>query len=179
MPERLLPCSTRTLWDELLWTGAPGTFEELSTTHFGFISLSFGVTEVQRMPSSLHCILYSHLDNNNTYAGMLFDFSSAFNTVRPAMLISQTHRSSHQHLPLSLDQGLSNQQTLSMLSQATPTPPVTLNRGVPQGCVLSPFLPSLPTTAGLCTSHQQQWWNRLKRGSTAPGYLVCWKHFAA
>ncbi|TWW53004.1 putative RNA-directed DNA polymerase from transposon X-element [Takifugu flavidus] len=76
---------------------------------------------------ALHSIL-QHLDSPGTYARILFvDFSSAFNTIRPALL----------------------QDKLSQLS----VPASLCSTGSPQGCVLSPLLFSLYTNC--CTSSHQ------------------------
>ncbi|TWW62472.1 putative RNA-directed DNA polymerase from transposon X-element [Takifugu flavidus] len=76
---------------------------------------------------ALHSIL-QHLDSPGTYARILFvDFSSAFNTIRPALL----------------------QDKLSQLS----VPDSLCSTGSPQGCVLSPLLFSLYTNC--CTSSHQ------------------------
>ncbi|KAL2088346.1 hypothetical protein ACEWY4_015245 [Coilia grayii] len=95
--------------------------------------------------TALHCVL-SHLDNKNTYAQMLFvDFSSAFNTVIPSKLITKLE-----------DLGISGPLCNWIMDFLTNRPQhvksghnlsttITLNTGVPQGCVLSPFLYSLFT----------------------------------
>ena len=95
--------------------------------------------------TALHSVL-SHLDNNNTYARMLFiDFSSAFNTVIPSKLISKL-----------TDLGITAPICNWLLDFLTNRPQhvrldhhcsstLTINTGVPQGCVLSPFLYSLFT----------------------------------
>ncbi|TWW62880.1 hypothetical protein D4764_04G0015270, partial [Takifugu flavidus] len=76
---------------------------------------------------ALHSIL-QHLDSPGTYARILFvDFSSGFNTIRPALL----------------------QDKLSQLS----VPASLCSTGSPQGCVLSPLLFSLYTNC--CTSSHQ------------------------
>lgn len=93
--------------------------------------------------------LYSaltHLDSRNSYVRMLFiDFSSAFNTVIPSKLISK-------HSQLGISTSLYN-WTLDFLTNRPQSDKldnlsssiITLNTGVPQGCVLSPLLYSLFT----------------------------------
>ncbi|TWW76323.1 putative RNA-directed DNA polymerase from transposon BS [Takifugu flavidus] len=93
--------------------------------------------------TALHSVL-SHLDNKDTYARMLFiDFSSAFNTVIPSKLITKLR-----------DLGTSTSICNWLLDFLTNRPQhvrldhhcsLTVNTGVPQGCVMSPFLYSLFT----------------------------------
>ncbi|TWW56015.1 putative RNA-directed DNA polymerase from transposon X-element [Takifugu flavidus] len=95
--------------------------------------------------TALHSVL-SHLDNNDTYAPMLFiDFSSVFNTVIPSKLITKLR-----------DLGISTSICNWLLDFLTNipqhvrldhhcSPTLTVNTGVPQGCVMSPFLYSLFT----------------------------------
>ncbi len=95
--------------------------------------------------SALHSAL-THLDRTNTYVRMLFiDFSSAFNTVIPSKLISKL-------IDLGISPSLCN-WTLDFLTNRPQSVRIsnhtssvlTLNTGVPQGCVLSPILYSLFT----------------------------------
>lgn len=88
----------------------------------------------------------SHLENKNTYVRMLFvDYSSAFNTIVPAKLITKLQA-------LGLNKSLCS-WILDFLSDRrqvvrignTISSSLTLNTGAPQGCVLSPLLYSLYT----------------------------------
>ncbi|KAL0200139.1 hypothetical protein M9458_003326, partial [Cirrhinus mrigala] len=93
----------------------------------------------------LHSVL-THLDNTNTYARMLFvDFSSAFNTVLPSKLITKLR-------DLDINTSLCNwimdfltNRPQHVRSGHICSTTVTLNTGVPQGCMLSPFLYSVFT----------------------------------
>ncbi len=93
----------------------------------------------------LHSLL-THLDNNNTYVRMLFvDLSSAFNIVIPSKLTTKLG-------VLGVNNSLCNwimdfltNRPQYVRSGHTCSTTITLNTGVPQGCVLSPFLYSLYT----------------------------------
>uniref|UniRef100_A0A9J8C8P2 Reverse transcriptase domain-containing protein n=2 Tax=Cyprinus carpio carpio TaxID=630221 RepID=A0A9J8C8P2_CYPCA len=95
--------------------------------------------------TALHSAL-THLDSQNTHVRMLFiDFSSAFNTVIPSKLISKLSQ-----LGIStsicnwiLDFLTNRPQSVKLDNLSSST--ITLNTGVPQGCVLSPLLYSLFT----------------------------------
>ncbi|KAI3359381.1 hypothetical protein L3Q82_002885 [Scortum barcoo] len=97
---------------------------------------------------ALHSVL-SHLDNKNTYAARLLfiDFSSAFNTSNSLKTHHKTHRPRHQFPHVQLATGLPDQPTppqhVRLDNHCSST--ITINTGVPQGCVMSPFLYSLLT----------------------------------
>ncbi|TWW53716.1 putative RNA-directed DNA polymerase from transposon BS, partial [Takifugu flavidus] len=102
---------------------------------------------------ALHSIL-QHLDSPGTYARILFvDFSSAFNTIRPALLQDKLSQLS---VPASLCRWithfLTDQRQYVRLGK-TVSDSVTISTGSPQGCVLSPLLFSLYTNC--CTSSHQ------------------------
>ena len=94
-----------------------------------------------------------HLDGNHTYARCLFiDYSSAFNTMQPHILIN---RLAAYNVPARLQlivlDFLTNRhqyvRTASEISSAIP-----INTGAPQGCVLSAFLFIVYTNAlSLCS----------------------------
>ena len=95
--------------------------------------------------TALHSAL-SHLDKSHTYVRMLFiDFSLAFNTIDPSKLITKLR-----DLDIApslrnwiLDFLTNRPQSVRINGHTSST--LTLNTGVPQGCVLSPLLYSLFT----------------------------------
>jgi hypothetical protein len=91
----------------------------------------------------LHTAL-SHLDKINTYMRMLFiDYNSAFNTIVPSQLI-KTRRTLGQNISLCnwiLDFLMGCPQVVRVGNNTTAT--LILNRGAPQGCMLSPLLYSM------------------------------------
>ncbi|XP_057183432.1 secretory carrier-associated membrane protein 2 isoform X1 [Triplophysa rosa] len=98
----------------------------------------------------LHHIL-QHLDRPGIYVRILFvDFSSAFNTIIPDLLLPKLTQLS---VPTSTCQWiinfLSNRQQLLRLGKFKSST-CTISTGAPQGCVLSPQLYSLYTNE--CTS---------------------------
>ncbi|TWW75377.1 putative RNA-directed DNA polymerase from transposon BS [Takifugu flavidus] len=102
---------------------------------------------------ALHSTL-QHLDSPGTYARILFvDFSSAFNTIRPALLQDKLSQLS---VPDSLCRWithfLTDRRQYVRLGK-TVSDSVTISTGSPQGCVLSPLLFSLYTNC--CTSSHQ------------------------
>ena len=102
---------------------------------------------------ALHSIL-QHLDSPGTYARILFvDFSSAFNTILPALLQDKL---SQLNVPDSLCRWithfLTDRRQFVRLGK-TVSDSVSISTGSPQGCVLSPLLFSLYTNC--CTSSHQ------------------------
>ncbi len=98
----------------------------------------------------LHYIL-QHLDKPGTYVRILFlDFSSAFNTIIPNLLLSKLTQLS---VPTSMCQWiisfLTDRQQLVRLGKFSSST-CMISTGAPQGCVLSPLLFSLYTND--CTS---------------------------
>ncbi|TWW72322.1 hypothetical protein D4764_16G0008190 [Takifugu flavidus] len=102
---------------------------------------------------ALHSIL-QHLDSPGTYARILFvDFSSAFNTIRPALLQDKLSQLS---VPDSLCRWITHfltDQGQYVRLGKTVSDSVSISTGSPQGCVLSSLLFSLYTNC--CTSSHQ------------------------
>ncbi len=93
----------------------------------------------------LHYVL-QHLDRPGTYVRILFvDYSSAFNTIIPNLLLPKLTQLS---VPTSVCQWITSfmtdRQQLVRLGKYTSST-CTISTGAPQGCVLSPLLFSLYT----------------------------------
>ena len=101
----------------------------------------------------VHCI-FEHLENKNTCARALFiDFSSAFNTIKPSILIEKLIKLSCSHTIYSfvldfLSNRVQQVKVGNILSNS-----ITINTGSPQGCVLSAFLFTL-YTYDLCAYYE-------------------------
>ncbi len=106
----------------------------------------------------LHYVL-QHLDRSGTYVRILFvDFSSAFNTIIPNLLLPKLTQLS---IPTSICQWinsfLTDRQQLVRLGKLSSTTR-TISTGSPQDCVLSPLLFSLYTNcAHLKTPLSRSW----------------------
>ncbi|KAI5608782.1 hypothetical protein C0J50_6351 [Silurus asotus] len=95
---------------------------------------------------ALHSVL-THLDNKNTYACMLFvDFSSAFNTIIPSKLIAKLVDLGFNTSTCNWIMDFLTNRPQQVRSGAICSNTITLNTGVPHGCVLSPFLYPLFTS---------------------------------
>lgn len=91
--------------------------------------------------------LYSHLDTMKTYVRSLFiDFSSAFNTLIPHLLIKKLNQMNvHPQLVLIIHDFLLNRFQQVKVGPIV-SKPLSISTGVPQGCVLSPVLFSIYTS---------------------------------
>ena len=104
--------------------------------------------------------VFSHLDKpGNAIRLMFYDFSSAFNTIQPHLLVEKMKRMNvpanfiawifnyltfrPQYVRLAISKGSSS----TTISSKT----IVLNTGAPQGTVLSPFLFTLYTADSRCT----------------------------
>ena len=94
--------------------------------------------------------ILQHLDSPGTYARILFvDFSSAFNTIAPALQDKLTQLSVPEPTCRWITDFLSDRKQRVRLGKLV-SEPRTISTGAPQGCVLSPLLFSLYTNN--CTS---------------------------
>ena len=91
--------------------------------------------------------LVTHLDKSNTYARLLFvDFSSAFNTIQPHILIRKLiDMGVNSYLILWLHSFLT-ERTQKVFYQGNVSTELSTNTGAPQGRVLSPILFTLYTS---------------------------------
>ena len=96
--------------------------------------------------------LYSHLEKTsygNSARVMFFDFSSAFNTIQPHILVKKL--SNHNTVPNSmsawiLDYLTNRSQFVKISGSGNMSSVITSNTGAPQGTVLAPFLFTLYTS---------------------------------
>ncbi len=128
------------------------SFEKLVLTHLKDMTVScqFAYRANRSVDNAvnmgLHYVL-QHLDRPGTYVRILFvDFSSAFNTIIPNLLLPKLPQLS---VPTSIchwiNSFLTDRQQLMRLGKYTSSTR-TSSTGAPQGCVLSPLLFSLYTS---------------------------------
>ena len=90
--------------------------------------------------SLLHSI-YQHLERPRTYARVLFvDFSSAFNTLQPHLLIEKLLQMSVNPTVISWIHSFMTNRPQQVRIGDTLSEVLVTNTGAPQGCVLSPVL---------------------------------------
>lgn len=107
-----------------------------------------GVEDATLTLTNLIC---SHLDKANNYVRVLFmDFSSAFNTIQPHILLQRLlDLNVNSHIILWVKNFLSDRPQRVCVN-GTMSTPLSVSTGVPQGCVISPILFSLYTDAIRC-----------------------------
>ena len=100
----------------------------------------------------VHCIS-EHLEYKNTCARALFiDFSSAFNTIKPSILIEKLIKLSCSHKIYSFVLDFLSNRIQQVKVANSFSKPIIINTGSPQGCVLSAFLFTL-YTHDLCAKY--------------------------
>ena len=139
------------------------SFERLVLSHLKAITdplldpLQFAYRANRSVDDAVNMALHytlQHLDSPGTYARILFvDFSSAFNTILPALLQDKL---SQLHVPDSTCKWITDflsdrKQRVKLGKHVSSTQ--SISTGTPQGCVLSPLLFSLYTN-GYTSSHQ-------------------------
>ena len=125
------------------------TFERLVLTHLKAITnhlldpLQFAYRANRSVDDAINMGL-QHLDSPGTYARILFvDFSSAFNTIAPALFQDKLTQLSMPEPTCSwITDFLSDREQRVRLGKLV-SEPRTISTGAPQGCVLSPLLFSL------------------------------------
>ena len=97
-------------------------------------------------------LLYSHLERTkfgNSARVMFFDFSSAFNTIQPHLLVKKLLDI---NVPCGLIQWtldyLTNRSQSVKIGQSSTSNAISSSTGAPQGTVLAPFLFTLYTSDG-------------------------------
>ncbi len=98
--------------------------------------------------------VYTHLDKSNSYVRLLFaDFSSAFNTIQPHLLLSKLCNMgvSSSIIKWIRDFMVHRNQFVSVNGSVSST--ICVSTGAPQGCVLSPILFTLYTNDCFSTSN--------------------------
>ena len=82
-----------------------------------------------------------HLDSPGNFARILFiDFSSAFDSLQKHLLIQKLHLFNIPPHLIHLTHNFLTDRLQAVRVGSTTSPVLTINTGVPQGCVLSPFL---------------------------------------
>ena len=123
--------------------------------------LQFAYTKNRCVEDATLCLIddvLKHLDNRNTKSKSYFskilyiDFSSAFNTIQPHLLMQKLHNMHvHPKLILWINEFLTNRVQYVKFLDCKSSTKVT-DTGAPQGCVLSPLLFTLYTSDCRCSS---------------------------
>jgi len=85
--------------------------------------------------------IYTHLEKPRAYVRILFvDFSSAFNTIQPHLLVKKLTSLDVSHSLIRWISNFLTQRTQYVCVNGTSSSSIMINTGAPQGCVLSPVL---------------------------------------
>ncbi len=139
----LKACVSNICVHEVIWKTGAGPPERYHWTLAGSSSVCLQSKQVCGQCMGLHYVL-QHLDRPGTYVRTLFvDFSSAFNTIIPNLLLPKlTQLSVHTSIYQWINSFLTDRQQLVRLGKLSSTTR-TISTGAPRGCVLSPLLFSL------------------------------------
>lgn len=97
--------------------------------------------------------VYDHLEKPNSYARILFvDFSSAFNTIKPHLLIRKLIDMDVNTAIVKWIADFLTNRTQYVQAKTIHSSTLSTSTGAPQGCVLSPVL--FTTYTNDCTAHQ-------------------------
>ena len=104
------------------------------------------------VPAVIHQV-FTHLETTNSYVRLLFlDFSSASNTIIPQTLVNKLSALGHTPSLCNWIVDFLTDRPQSVRINNLTSSPTILNTGSPQGCVLSPLLFTLLTTAEQTTT---------------------------
>ena len=104
---------------------------------------------------TLNDILRTHLDSANSHSRILFvDFSSAFNTIQPHILMKKLIEMNVNSNIILWIHSFLTERVQYVNFNGTKSGVIIINTGAPQGCVLSAFLFTIYTTD--CTSSSKQ-----------------------
>lgn len=123
----------------MLWEAYPAAHGGLLTTEPRLLLLCLQRKQISR---GRHC--HTPTQDSNCIRMLLIDYSSAFKTIIPEILVDKLINISLPPLHLCLDQGFSVQIALSWGTAGFST--MTLSTGSHQGSVLSPLLYTHPHT---------------------------------
>lgn len=123
----------------MLWEAYPAAHGGLLTTEPRLLLLCLQRKQISR---GRHC--HTPTQDSNCIRMLLIDYSSAFKTIIPEILVDKLINISLPPLHLCLDQGFSVQIALSWGTAGFST--MTLSTGSHQGSVLSPLLCTHPHT---------------------------------
>ncbi len=102
--------------------------------------------------NSLVHLVIKHLENPRAYAKLLFvDFSSAFNTLQPHILLKTMQRMNVNPFIIKWFYSFLTNRSQQVRVNRTLSESTIINTGAPQGCVSSPVLFTLYTNECTCT----------------------------
>ncbi len=98
-------------------------------------------------------LVTKHLENPRAYAKLLFvDFSSAFNTLQPHILLKTMQRMNVNPFIIKLFYSFLTNRSQQVRVNRTLSESMIISTGAPQGCVSSPALFTLYTNECTCST---------------------------